>query len=97
MERTADWRGIPVRDLLALAGVGDEAVEVTMRSLQRGGLYSESVVNHAQARDRDTLIALELNGAVLHADHGYPCRLIGPNRPGVQQTKWLRELKVVRV
>ena len=49
-----------------------------------------------QARDADTLIALELNGAPLHIDHGFPCRLIGPNRPGVQQTKWVQELAVTR-
>jgi DMSO/TMAO reductase YedYZ molybdopterin-dependent catalytic subunit len=40
------------------------------------------------------LVALRLNGAVLHLDHGYPCRLIAPNRPGVLQTKWLAALTV---
>jgi DMSO/TMAO reductase YedYZ molybdopterin-dependent catalytic subunit len=31
----------------------------------------------------------------LALDHGYPCRLIAPNRPGVMQTKWLASLTVV--
>ena len=31
----------------------------------------------------------------LHIDHGYPARLIAPNRPGVQQTKWVARLEVV--
>ena len=30
----------------------------------------------------------------LHLDHGYPLRLIGPNRPGVLQTKWVTRLVV---
>jgi DMSO/TMAO reductase YedYZ molybdopterin-dependent catalytic subunit len=95
---TADWRGVPVRDLLAMAGVREhEKVEVVVHSLQRGGSYAHSTLNNAQAWDRDTLVALELNGETLHADHGFPCRLIGPNRPGVQQTKWLRDLTVTRL
>ncbi|HVV35149.1 MAG TPA: molybdopterin-dependent oxidoreductase [Acidimicrobiales bacterium] len=95
---TADWRGVPVRDLLARAGVrADDVVEVTVHSLQRGGSYGHSRLSNAQARDRDTLVALEVNGETLHPDHGYPCRLIGPNRPGVQQTKWLRDLTVTRL
>jgi DMSO/TMAO reductase YedYZ molybdopterin-dependent catalytic subunit len=31
---------------------------------------------------------------VLSLDHGYPVRLIGPDRPGVLQTKWLSKLEV---
>ncbi|MBU2076234.1 MAG: molybdopterin-dependent oxidoreductase, partial [Actinobacteria bacterium] len=27
--------------------------------------------------------------------HGYPARLIAPNRPGVLQTKWLSRLEAV--
>jgi DMSO/TMAO reductase YedYZ molybdopterin-dependent catalytic subunit len=47
------------------------------------------------ARDRMTLIALRVNGEPLHADHGYPCRLIAPSRPGVLQTKWLSRIEVI--
>ncbi len=39
------------------------------------------------------LLALRLNGENLHIDHGYPVRLIAPNRPGVMQTKWLRQVE----
>ena len=38
--------------------------------------------------------ALTRLGATVHVDHGYPVRLIGPNRPGVQQTKWVTRLVV---
>lgn len=90
---SASWRGVPVRDLLDMAGAAEDA-EVTVRSLQRDGLYRSSELNRLQARDRDTLLALELDGEPLHLDHGFPVRLIGPNRPGVAQTKWVRELEV---
>ena len=47
-------------------------------------------------RDPDSLLALTLGGDPLHPDHGYPCRIIAPARPGVLQTKWVHELEVVR-
>jgi DMSO/TMAO reductase YedYZ molybdopterin-dependent catalytic subunit len=87
---SARWRGVRVRDLLRRAGAPD-GVSVVVRSLQ-GGYSSE--LNPAHATDTDTLLALELNGEPLHLDHGYPCRLIGPNRPGTMQTKWVTQLVV---
>jgi DMSO/TMAO reductase YedYZ molybdopterin-dependent catalytic subunit len=46
-------------------------------------------------RDPLTLIALRVGGEVLHPDHGYPARLIAPNRPGVLQTKWVGRITVL--
>jgi DMSO/TMAO reductase YedYZ molybdopterin-dependent catalytic subunit len=90
---SARWRGVPVRALLTLAGAGPGA-EATVESLQPDGRYRASDLNRHQAGDPDTLLALELDGAPLHIDHGYPVRLIGPNRPGVLQTKWVSHLVV---
>jgi len=85
------WRGVRVRDVLELAGARDGA-SVRVRSLQRG---YDSELDAAFVADPDTLLALELNGERLHLDHGYPCRLIAPNRPGTMQTKWVARLEVV--
>jgi DMSO/TMAO reductase YedYZ molybdopterin-dependent catalytic subunit len=90
---SADWAGVPVRDLLALAGAREHA-EVVVESLQPSGLYRASVLTARQAADADTLLALTLRGEALHIDHGYPVRLVGPNRPGVAQTKWVHRLVV---
>ncbi len=89
----ARWRGVPVRDLLARAGAKRGAT-VRVESLQEAGLYKASDLNTSHAGDRDTLLAYEVNGEELHIDHGYPVRLIGPNRPGVMQTKWVSKLIV---
>jgi DMSO/TMAO reductase YedYZ molybdopterin-dependent catalytic subunit len=87
------WSGVSVRDLLRMAGAAPDA-EVTVHSLQRRRAYrsSELDVEHAQASD--TLLALRVDGEPLHLDHGYPLRLIAPNRPGVLQTKWVTRLVV---
>ncbi|WP_354698078.1 hypothetical protein DSM112329_03742 [Paraconexibacter sp. AEG42_29] len=90
----AHWRGLRVRDLLAMAGAPEDA-EVVVHSIQQRGAYRSSELNVPHARHADTLLALELNGEVLHVDHGYPIRLIAPNRPGVQQTKWVSRLEVI--
>ncbi|MDX3835007.1 molybdopterin-dependent oxidoreductase [Streptomyces europaeiscabiei] len=36
-----------------------------------------------------------MNGQELSPEHGYPVRLIAPNRPGVLQTKWVGRLEVL--
>jgi DMSO/TMAO reductase YedYZ molybdopterin-dependent catalytic subunit len=87
------WRGVRVRDLLERAGASPDA-RVRVHSLQQRLAYASSDLDPAQARDPDTLLALEVAGEPLHLDHGYPVRLIGPNRPGVQQTKWVTRLVV---
>jgi DMSO/TMAO reductase YedYZ molybdopterin-dependent catalytic subunit len=90
----ASWTGVPLRDLLDLASVPPGAT-VRVTSLERGGLYRSSLVGPRQARHPDTLVALRLHGEPLALDHGYPARLIAPNRPGVHQTKWLSTIEVV--
>lgn len=90
----ADWRGVPVRALLEMAGA-DASSHVAVESLQAKGLYRKSVLNPSHARHPDTLLALALGGEPLHIDHGYPARLVAPNQPGVMQTKWVARLVVL--
>jgi DMSO/TMAO reductase YedYZ molybdopterin-dependent catalytic subunit len=91
----ATWTGVALRDLVQLVG-GDGGDQVVAVSLERGSAYATSIVDPPHARDPQTLIALRLHGEPLHIDHGYPCRLIAPDRPGVMQTKWLSRLVVGR-
>jgi len=91
--RGASWRGVAVRDLMSMAGARLGA-EVTVESIERSSRYRRSNLTHAQASDRDALLALEINGQPLHLDHGFPLRLIAPNRPGVLQTKWVTKVTV---
>ena len=91
--RSATWTGVPVRDLLALVGA-DARSDVVVRSLQTKGAFGSSRVVGNVVVDGRTLLALELNGGTLDIDHGYPARLIAPNRPGVFQTKWINRIEV---
>jgi len=90
----AQWRGVRMRDLLGAVGAAqDSALRVT--SLEPEGAYRLMSMPAEYARDERTLVALELNGAVLDLDHGYPARIIAPGRPGVLQTKWLQTVEVL--
>lgn len=91
---TGTWTGVRVRDLVQLAG-GAEGSAVRVESLEQSSLYRVSTVAAPHADDPLTLLALRLGGEPLHLDHGYPCRLIAPSRPGVLQTKWVTRLVVL--
>ncbi|WP_043217227.1 molybdopterin-dependent oxidoreductase [Streptomyces sp. 351MFTsu5.1] len=92
--KSARWTGVRVADLLDRAGAPAQA-RVRVVSLQLRGGYRVSEMGHLHARDPLTLLALRLNGEELDPDHGYPARLIAPDRPGVLQTKWVGRLEVV--
>lgn len=91
---SATWTGVRVADILAAVGAPTgHAVRVS--SLEPAGLYATSVLPSAHAADPLTLLALRVNGEILSVDHGYPCRIIAPSRPGVLQTKWVTRLEVL--
>ncbi len=92
--RSAEWTGIPVRDLIALVGAKPRST-VQFRSTQTRGAFASSELPAEFVQDGRTLLALKLNGETLSVDHGFPCRLIAPNRPGVMQTKWVTKMEVV--
>ncbi len=90
----ASWRGVSVRELVRNAGAPSNA-RVRVVSLEAGGRYRTSLLEPDAVTDHLTLLALRLNGAELDLDHGFPCRLIAADRPGVMQTKWVSRLEVL--
>lgn len=90
---TQRWRGVSLADVLDRVGATHDA-EVSVEALHTSRRQRRSDVSSSQARDLDTLLALEVNDEVLAPDHGFPVRLIGPNRPGVHQTKWVGRVEV---
>lgn len=92
--KTATWRGVRVRDLLERAGAPASS-RVRVTSLQEGGAYRVMEMGRKYAADPLTLLALELGGEPLAPDHGFPARIIAPNRPGVWQTKWVAKVEAL--
>jgi DMSO/TMAO reductase YedYZ molybdopterin-dependent catalytic subunit len=90
----ARWSGVPLAAVLDLVGVRDGAVDLVaqgedMPEMRRG-------LPLAIARDPDTLLVLEMNGAPLTVAHGAPVRLLVPGWAGIASTKWLAGLDGAR-
>ncbi|MCB5183174.1 molybdopterin-dependent oxidoreductase [Streptomyces antimicrobicus] len=88
------WTGVRIRDLMARAGARPGSA-LRVVSLETRGAYRVMEMGRGYAEDPLTLLALRLNDAPLSLDHGYPARIIAPNRPGVLQTKWVAGLEVL--
>lgn len=91
---TADWTGVPLRDVLALAGIRPGAVDVVFTGADHGierGVeqdYQRSL-SVAQANEDEVLLAYAMNGQPLPPQHGYPLRLVVPGWYGMAHVKWL--------
>jgi sulfane dehydrogenase subunit SoxC len=91
---TGEWTGVPLRAVLEQAGLGDDVVELLFTGLDRGieggveQLYERSLPR-AEALGDDALLAYELNGAPLPAQHGFPLRLVIAGWYGMAHVKWL--------
>ena len=92
--RSGVWTGVRMRDLLDLVEAPRDN-DVLVESLQPAGAFRKSTLQSNFADDDRTLLALMLNGEPLALDHGFPCRVIAPNRPGVLQTKWVGRIEVL--
>lgn len=92
--KSARWTGVRVRDLLERAGAPPGSA-LRVVSAERRGAYRVMEMGGGYTDDPLTLLALRLNGDVLSLDHGYPARIIAPNRPGVWQTKWVSSMEVM--
>lgn len=86
------WTGVPLPDLLNLAGVQPGADQIVGRSIDgwTAGFPTEIAFD-----GRDSLLAVGMNREVLPADHGFPARLVVPGLYGyVSATKWITEIEL---
>lgn len=88
------WSGVRLRDLLDLVDA-PAGSHLRIGSLQQRYAFGSSTMQGNFADDDRTLLALGLDGESLSIDHGYPARIIAPNRPGVLQTKWVDRIEVI--
>lgn len=86
----ADWRGLSLLEIVTRAGGGARST-ASVISLEPSGYNSSQVFGPQLGK---ALLATHINGERLNIDHGYPLRLIVPNRPGVLNTKWLTAVEV---
>jgi DMSO/TMAO reductase YedYZ molybdopterin-dependent catalytic subunit len=94
----ARFTGPRLRDLLQRAKLKPSAKHVMFRGMDEvpGNVppFIRSIPLE-KALDEDTLVALEMNGAPLTKNHGFPARALVPGWIGAASCKWLSEIKVL--
>ncbi|MGC5224187.1 molybdopterin-dependent oxidoreductase [Micromonospora sp. DT81.3] len=89
----AKWLGVPVREVLKMAGVQSGADMVLSRSVD--GFTASTPLTSLTDDATDAILAVAMNGEPLPLEHGFPVRMVVPGLYGyVSATKWLTELKV---
>jgi DMSO/TMAO reductase YedYZ molybdopterin-dependent catalytic subunit len=88
----AHWRGMSLLELVLQAG-GTASSRIQVISVEQDWGFNHSFIDGPQLSA--ALLATHLNGERLDLDHGYPLRLIAPNRAGVLNTKWLGRIEVL--
>jgi DMSO/TMAO reductase YedYZ molybdopterin-dependent catalytic subunit len=97
---TAEWTGVPLASVLAMAGVSSSAVDVVFTGADHGverGIeqdYQRSLPV-AEAMRPEMLLAYAMNGAPLPPQHGFPLRLVAPGWYGMAHVKWLTRISLV--
>jgi len=90
---TAVWKGVRVKDILDLVGgpePGADWAAVLAADEYTSALPMDALVDPA------TLLVYEMNGEVLPREHGYPVRLLVPDRYGMKNPKWVIGLRPMR-
>ena len=86
------WTGVPLRDILDMAGIRQGADQIVGRSVDG---WTAGFPTEAAFDGRDALVAVGMNREVLPAVHGFPARLVVPGLYGyVSATKWLQEIEL---
>lgn len=94
----AEWRGVPLADVLKAAGVKPSAIYTANHGtdVHLSGDASKETLSRgvpiAKAMERHSLLVWEMNGKPLENIHGGPLRLIIPGWPGSVSHKWLSRI-----
>jgi len=94
----AVWGGVWLKDVLALAGLKDDARHVSFEGLDKplgkaGIKFIRSIpIDKAMS---STLLAYEMNGEPLPLEHGCPLRALALGWTGANCVKWLHRIEVL--
>lgn len=98
---TAVWSGLPLAELLQQAGLKAGATTIVLHGADSGegenvppGTHFARAIPLEKAMEPTTLLAYEMNGEPLPAEHGFPLRALVPGWYGMDSVKWLTRIEV---
>jgi DMSO/TMAO reductase YedYZ molybdopterin-dependent catalytic subunit len=86
----AKWTGVPLANLLNLAGLQPDAKYVIFRSADG---YTVGIPME-RALEPEALLAYKMNDVSLPNEHGFPLRAIVPGIYGMMNAKWIKDIEV---
>jgi DMSO/TMAO reductase YedYZ molybdopterin-dependent catalytic subunit len=90
---TANWIGVPLRELLIDAGVKPGADQLFSTSTD--GFTAGTPVDALMDANRGAMLAIGMNGEPLPQEHGFPARMVVPGLYGyVSATKWVVDMEL---
>lgn len=94
----ARWTGVRLRDVLTKAGLKPGVTQILMdgADVPMGKMPDfQRTLEVKKALDPDTLLAWDMNGKPLTAEHGFPLRVIAPGWASDSWCKWLQRLEAM--
>lgn len=93
------WTGVPLCEVLALAGIRSDASHVEFLGLDQVERHGKQFafggsIPLSKAMSPEVLLAFEMNGGPLPPVHGYPVRVVVPGCIGARSVKWVSEIRL---
>lgn len=97
---TAEWGGVPLRDVLAVADPTPEGHHVELIGLDETERHDHRFafggsIPLDKAMRPEVLLAYEMNGQPLPPVHGAPLRAVVPGWIGARSVKWLTRINLI--
>ena len=92
----AEWTGVSLADVLSVAGLRNNALQVCPSGSEVDSSEGRITMplGISKALDPDTLLAFQMNGIPLPAEHGFPVRMLVPGWIGAYSVKWVQDIEV---
>ncbi len=87
----AIWTGVLLSDLMDAAKIKEESIKIVFYCADQ---YSTAVTIE-EASGEDVILAYKMNGRPLAPDHGYPFRVVLPEKYGMKWAKWVNGIELV--
>ncbi len=93
--RTYDWTGVPLKDILEMAGISDNAVKIAFHAAD--GYSTDLTPETALRPEADIIIAYKKDGQFIsYSEKDYPpTQMVVPGKYGYKWIKYLIHIEVV--